>query len=77
MLDLVVKALESVTAVVILVSWVKYGVKWIRAKINKTRTSAHFVEAMATNHLPHVYHRLERIDAKLDIAPEEPPKIDF
>ena len=36
-----------------------------------------FVRDMASNHLPHVYHALRRIAAKLEIEIDEPPPLRF
>lgn len=39
--------------------------------------SARFVQEIGSNHLPHIYHRLDRIDQSLGIIHEDHPNIGF
>jgi hypothetical protein len=53
-------------------------VRWFIRQSVANEISRQFVESMATNHLPHIYHAQQRICEKLGIVLDEPtPPIEF
>lgn len=51
--------------------------KWGYRKARQSEITHDFVVAMATNHLPHIYHGLELIADKLEIEMTDPPAIKY
>jgi hypothetical protein len=51
-------------------------VRWLYRRIRNDELTRAFVRDMATNHLPHIYERLEQLCDKQGIAPSPlPPPI--
>lgn len=51
--------------------------KWAVNRSVQADATYDFVKAMATNHLPHLYHTQELICRHLGIEVTEPPKIEY
>ena len=51
--------------------------RWLHRRVRDSEIERAFVHDMATNHLPHIYHALELIAARLDVPLEEPPPLCF
>jgi hypothetical protein len=52
--------------------------RWIYRRIRNDELTRAFVRDMATNHLPHIYERLEKICEQQGIAPSRlPPPIRY
>lgn len=52
-------------------------VRWLYVQVRNSQVNAKFVEDMACNHLPHLYHADRKICEKLGIELEDPPPIRF
>jgi hypothetical protein len=51
--------------------------RWLHRRLRDSEIERAFVRDMATNHLPHIYHALELIAARLHIHIDEPPPLRF
>jgi hypothetical protein len=52
-------------------------IKWLYGRIRNDELNRAFVEAMATSHLPFIYHSLEKIATEKDVKLGERPEIAF
>jgi hypothetical protein len=51
--------------------------RWLHRRMRDDEIERCFVRDMATNHLPHIYHALRLISARLEIELTEPPPVRF
>ena len=51
--------------------------RWLHRRMRDDEIRRAFVRDMAINHLPHLYHALRQIAARLNIELEEPPPVQF
>ncbi len=51
--------------------------RWLHRRLRDSEIERAFVRDMATNHLPHLYHAIELIAARLEVALGEPPPLRF
>jgi hypothetical protein len=52
-------------------------VRWLHRRVRDSQIERTFVRDMATNHLPHIYHAIEQIAARLDVKLADPPPLRF
>lgn len=52
------------------------AMRWAYGWLRNIDVMAQFVRTMHTNHLPHIYKRLGRIDDRLGLPREDPPVAD-
>jgi hypothetical protein len=52
-------------------------IRWLHRRTRDDEIRRGFVRDMAVNHLPHLYHALRQIAAKLNIELEDPPPVQF
>ncbi len=50
-------------------------VRWLHRRIRDDEIQRAFVREIAANHLPHLYHALHQIAARLHIELREPPPV--
>jgi hypothetical protein len=63
-----------VVALAVCVQFVLF-VRWLYRRIRNDELTRAFVQDMATNHLPHIYHALREICRAQGIELSEPPPI--
>jgi hypothetical protein len=51
--------------------------RWLHRRTRDDEIRRAFVRDMALNHLPHLYHALRQIAARLDIELKDPPPVQF
>lgn len=71
---------NSWAAIGVLVTLGAQGVvflRWMARRMRDDDISRMFVKDMATNHLPHIYHALQRLARKQGVELEEPPLVQF
>jgi len=52
-------------------------IRWLHRRMRDDEIRRAFVRDMALNHLPHLYHALRQIAARLQIDLKEPPPVQF
>jgi hypothetical protein len=68
---------KRITEAVVVIGQGVLVIKWLYKRIRNGEIQAAFVEDMATNHLPHLYHADRKICEALQIELDEPPPIKF
>jgi hypothetical protein len=51
--------------------------RWLHRRTRDDEIRREFVRDMAINHLPHLYHALRQIGARLGLELAEPPRVQF
>jgi hypothetical protein len=54
-----------------------FFLRWLHRRMRDDEMRRAFVRDMAINHLPHLYHALRQIAARLGLEIEEPPPVQF
>ena len=52
-------------------------VRWLHRRMRDAEISRAFVNDIANNHLPHIYHALQLIAQERDIVLSDPPPVRF
>lgn len=68
---------EGVAAALAIIAMAIAVVEWFLSARDESRANRRFVKDVGTNHLPHVYDRLGRIDNKLGMSYVQPPPVQF
>ena len=54
-----------------------FFLRWLHRRMRDDEIRRAFVHDMALNHLPHLYHALQRIADHMGLEIEEPPPVQF
>lgn len=68
---------EGVAAALAILGSAWAAISWLLSARDESRANRRFVKDVGTNHLPHVYDRLGRIDHKLGLKYVQPPPVQF
>lgn len=69
--------LENPQLIIFTLGGLVFAVRWLYANRRSANVERVFIHSMATNHLPHIYHALNKIATSLGIVMDEPPQIKF
>lgn len=69
--------LEGIAAALAIIGSAISFIKWAYRSMRTLDTTTGFVKSMATNHLPHIYDRLSRIDDRVGLDRIKEPPINF